>query len=302
MFLQIALAFLWVKSYFHEFIVCTLINKSNIDSLSSGRYSALAAAKSVAGLRIPEFSTAHNRASSGFFMRAAFVHLSMVAQAGASSEAPVSVEAGNANSVWATTNHSFASVGGSKKHSTEAAIMATIPTVEQPEITFVNGRAVTTSLAVAAYFVKEHKNVIQKIQSLECSPGFTALNFQLSDYTDTSGRKLPCYQITRDGFAFLAMSFTGKRAAHFKEMYITAFNAMEQALIQRSLKTASGLESIHNHAQHLHENLSIIMAIWADNVQPLNPPIVVSGTVMDAYHRSGLIAAGIARAMRRESK
>jgi Rha family phage regulatory protein len=185
---------------------------------------------------------------------------------------------------------------------TEAAIMATVPTPEQPEITFVNGRAVTSSLAVAAYFVKDHKNVIQKIQSLECSPGFTALNFQLSRYTDSTGRHLPCYLITRDGFAFLAMSFTGKRAAHFKEMYITAFNTMEQALIQRSRKTSSGLESIHNHAQRLHENLSIIMAIWADNVQPLNPPIVVSGTVMDTCHRSGLIAAGIARAMRRESK
>ena len=38
------------------------------------------------------------------------------------------------------------------------------------------------------------------------------------------------YNITRDGVALLAFGFTGKRAAHFKEAYINAFNAMEAKL------------------------------------------------------------------------
>jgi phage regulator Rha-like protein len=38
------------------------------------------------------------------------------------------------------------------------------------------------------------------------------------------------YTMTRDGFTFLAMGFTGKKAAGFKEAYIQAFNRMEQEL------------------------------------------------------------------------
>ncbi|EPB0513021.1 Rha family transcriptional regulator [Salmonella enterica subsp. enterica] len=109
--------------------------------------------------------------------------------------------------------------------------MATVPTLAQPEISVINGQAVTSSLAVADYFTKRHDDVLKKIRALDCSPEFTARNFAVSDYTDASGRKLPCYNITRDGFAFLAMGFTGKRAAQFKEAYINAFNQMEKRCI-----------------------------------------------------------------------
>ncbi|WP_249411562.1 Rha family transcriptional regulator [Marinomonas sp. A3A] len=38
------------------------------------------------------------------------------------------------------------------------------------------------------------------------------------------------YRITRDGFVFLAMGFTGTKAAQFKEAYINALNQMEKQL------------------------------------------------------------------------
>jgi phage regulator Rha-like protein len=38
------------------------------------------------------------------------------------------------------------------------------------------------------------------------------------------------YRITRDGFTFLCMGFTGAEAAKWKEAYINAFNEMEAAL------------------------------------------------------------------------
>ena len=34
------------------------------------------------------------------------------------------------------------------------------------------------------------------------------------------------YQMTKDGFVFLVMGFTGSKAAKFKEDYINAFNEM----------------------------------------------------------------------------
>lgn len=38
------------------------------------------------------------------------------------------------------------------------------------------------------------------------------------------------FYLTRDGFTFLAMGFTGKVAVEFKETYINAFNEMEKAI------------------------------------------------------------------------
>jgi hypothetical protein len=52
------------------------------------------------------------------------------------------------------------------------------------------------------------------------------------EYTDTRGRKQPKHLMTKDGFIFLAMGFTGKKAALLKESYIHEFNRM-QRLISR---------------------------------------------------------------------
>ena len=38
--------------------------------------------------------------------------------------------------------------------------------------------------------------------------------------------------MTRDGFMFLVMGFTGKKAAEFKELFIDQFNQMEKALLK----------------------------------------------------------------------
>lgn len=92
------------------------------------------------------------------------------------------------------------------------------------------GRLVTTSLKVAEVFGKRHKDVIRKLQTLDCSREFTERNFAPSEYTDATGRKLPMWEVTKDGFVFLVMGFTGKKAAQFKETYIEAFNAMERIL------------------------------------------------------------------------
>ena len=96
-----------------------------------------------------------------------------------------------------------------------------------------NGTPVTTSLLVAQVFDKSHKNIIRAIKNIDCSPPFTERNFALSNYTDSTGRSLPMYTITRDGFTFLGMGFRGKMAAKFKEAYIADFNRMEQILRQR---------------------------------------------------------------------
>ncbi|KFB16691.1 hypothetical protein PGPR2_01835 [Pseudomonas aeruginosa PGPR2] len=97
-----------------------------------------------------------------------------------------------------------------------------------------DGQVVTTSLKVAERFGKRHDNVIKAIRGLDCSPEFHALNFEEMivdvDIGKGARRKSPAFRITRDGFAFLCMGFTGKEAAKWKEAYIRAFNWMAEQL------------------------------------------------------------------------
>lgn len=101
-------------------------------------------------------------------------------------------------------------------------------------VTVENNQAVTTSLKVAEVFGKPHHNVLRDIRNLECSSDFQEINFEFSFYIrklpHNATKKEPMYYITRDGFTFLAMGFTGKVAAQFKEAYINAFNEMESKL------------------------------------------------------------------------
>ncbi|EPX4070212.1 Rha family transcriptional regulator, partial [Shigella flexneri] len=57
-------------------------------------------------------------------------------------------------------------------------------------------------------------------------------------YTDAKGEKRPMYQITKNGFVFLVMGFTGKKAAAFKEAYIAEFDRMEAELRQNNTPPA----------------------------------------------------------------
>ncbi|EJZ2678737.1 Rha family transcriptional regulator [Escherichia coli] len=243
-----------------------IISRPNIDSAISGRYTVSAPYKAGAGGRSPELSTAIYDAPASFLSSALTHARIMVGWAGEPKGSPVSVDAGTANPVQSATSEFRSSGGGSFPQSTEAAIMATIPTLTQPEIAIVDGQAVTSSLAVANFFSKRHDDVLKKIRMLECSASFTARNFSVSDYTDCTGRKLPCYQITRDGFAFLAMGFTGKRAARFKEAYINAFNLMEKSL---SGADASDMSAVARNARGVYLHLREIHQIWTSQLYPM---------------------------------
>lgn len=108
-----------------------------------------------------------------------------------------------------------------------------------PNLEIIEGQITTTSNQVAAHFGKRHDTVLRAIRSLECSAEYRLRNFAESSYRNEQGKEQPCYRLTRDGFVFLAMGFTGKEAAQWKEAYITAFNKMEQELLARTTRPAN---------------------------------------------------------------
>lgn len=97
-------------------------------------------------------------------------------------------------------------------------------------VTLHDGRPVTTSRKIAAKFSKNHRDVVRAINQLDCSEEFGLRNFAHSSYLNAQGKTLKEYVLTRDGFVFLVMGFTGKAAAKFKEEYIAEFNRMEEAI------------------------------------------------------------------------
>lgn len=102
-----------------------------------------------------------------------------------------------------------------------------------------NGKPVTSSRLIAEKFGKRHYIVVRAIKGLQCSRDFVEHNFVLNKYTDGAGRSQEEYIITFDGFSFLAMGFTGKRAAEFKEEYINEFNKNKEEL--SAIKTGNSL-------------------------------------------------------------
>ena len=139
-----------------------------------------------------------------------------------------------------------------------------------PMITERDGVPVTTSRVVAEQFGKQHKHVLRDIEVLleQLRTHSTEPNFGLSTadfaeknflpitYRDSTGRELPSYLLTRDGFTLLAMGFTGARALQFKVAYINAFNRMERIL------RGGGLSS--GNLQRIEERLSALEGV-ADN-------------------------------------
>ena len=115
----------------------------------------------------------------------------------------------------------------------------------------------TTSLAVATVFGKRHDHVLRDIRNLECSEEFRRLNFKEATYlVDTAPqRKIaqtpppkiggrgtentplqarPMVEMTRKGFEFLVLGFTGRKAAQFREAYVERFHQMEEELVKKT--------------------------------------------------------------------
>lgn len=83
-------------------------------------------------------------------------------------------------------------------------------------------------------FEKRHDHVLVKIEKiLTDSPENSGQCFFKTKYKDASGKWNTKYLMNRDGFTFLAMGFTGKKADEWKWKYINAFNAMEKIITEK---------------------------------------------------------------------
>lgn len=96
-----------------------------------------------------------------------------------------------------------------------------------------NGEPVVSSREVAEHFGKNHKDLLETIRMKTAENSALLKMFYLTEYTTSQNKKLPMYLMNRDGFSFLVMGFTGKKADEWKLKYIAAFNQMEKQLMEQ---------------------------------------------------------------------
>lgn len=108
-------------------------------------------------------------------------------------------------------------------------------------------RIYTTSRKVATHFGKQHKNVLRDIQKLLAElpdAEFGRLNFEPSSYLNEQQKAQPEYHLTHDGFALLAMGFTGREALRWKVAFLAAFRQMERDLADLQARYVAALDTI----------------------------------------------------------
>ena len=139
--------------------------------------------------------------------------------------------------------------------------MTNISILPSDAITNEDNQITTTSLKIAESFGKLHKDILKKIESLSCSDSFTSANFCAHVEFVQAGavkRKSKVYQMTKDGFMFLVMGFTGKKAALIKEAYINAFNQMANKLY--GLPTKPITPALPQHTPHQYFDTDVALS------------------------------------------
>ncbi|EFL0894042.1 ash family protein [Escherichia coli] len=224
------------SAHYGCFVVILLSAKrhQHIDSAIPGRYTAQAPYKAGVGISTPELSTAIYDAPASFLSSTLTHARIMVGWAGEPKGSPVSVDAGSANPVQSATSEISTSGGGSFPQSTEAALMATIPAHPYLKIEVVNGRAVIFSLYVACHFKRMHKNIIDRIEYLNCSREFLTRNFIPGTYR-AYGDSVRGYYITRDGLMMLQLGLS-LRTMRYYESCIEAFHEAEAVQVHSVLR------------------------------------------------------------------
>lgn len=128
-----------------------------------------------------------------------------------------------------------------------------------------------SSLEVAEMVEKKHKNLLADVRGYVTE--LTELKIQPSDffrentYKDSTGRTLPCYDITKKGCEFIAHKLTGIKGTKFTALYINRFHEMEE-----QLKPKSSAEMILMYAQQFYEQEQRLQSV-EHNIKQLEAKI-----------------------------
>lgn len=95
-----------------------------------------------------------------------------------------------------------------------------------------NDTLITELKTVADHFGKRTQDLQRTIKKLIATDNTLTSEFIETTYVDSTGRTLPTYYLTQEGFALLVMGFTGKEALKWKRAFYKAFEEMRLQLTE----------------------------------------------------------------------
>ena len=152
----------------------------------------------------------------------------------------------------------------------------------------INASEYMTSREIAGVTCKEHKNVLAAIRLMEESwIKVTGLNFKLSEYTDSTGRKLPMYKLNKTECLYIATKFNDEARAKLVIRWeeLERANRMGNFNVPKSFREALLLaaeqqEVIENQQKQIEEKNAKIKAdkpkvLFSEAVSASNKSILV---------------------------
>jgi Rha family phage regulatory protein len=122
------------------------------------------------------------------------------------------------------------------------------------------GHDVTTSCIVAEVFSKRHSDVLRDVRNLHCSDDFRKRNFalmvEMKQLPQGGASKSEYYEITKDGFSFLVMGYTGEEAGRFKERFISEFNKRESLLRNDDYIISRAMTLLNDRVKMLEQQIN----------------------------------------------
>ena len=155
-----------------------------------------------------------------------------------------------------------------------------------------------TSLEIAEVTGKQHAHIMRDIRKL-LSQGVTASNFGLSEYKDTTGRKLPCFSLTPKGCLILASGYD----ALLRERIINRLEELEKGKAKVPQTFSEALQLAADQAKQIEEQQKQIeqkdakitklqpKADFADCIMQSNDCISV-GEMANVLKQNGLFRRG----------
>lgn len=141
-----------------------------------------------------------------------------------------------------------------------------------------------TSLQIAEITDKQHKSILRSIRKMEEAwQKVTGRNFGLSEYTDATGRVLPCYNLTKEECLYIATKFNDEARARL----ILRWMELERKQAEWSPESLSEtFRRTRGIAESLKEELANSKVLPAVN-EPLNN----NDIAIYCYLRNGIKSA-----------
>ena len=150
-----------------------------------------------------------------------------------------------------------------------------------------HGKYYADSREVAEKIERPHKELLRSIRTYceYLTESKIALSdfFVSAEYEDSTGRKLPCYLITKKGCDMIANKLTGKKGVLFTAAYVSAFEQMKE-----QIENHSPAQLYSTKATSAGEVASLIRTLRTVMKDQKSHPAKIAEMAEDVCHQFGV--------------